>query len=126
MKAWELEEGKEYKPSCESRCVYKIVNKKLLVRFDANEDWIQSGYSYNGIVDVDFTEYTPPIDWSKVKCNDNVLVKCGEKDRWVKRHFAKYDEGMVYTWVDGKTSFTASCSIPWKFAKLYTEGDDTN
>lgn len=59
-----------------------------------------------------------PIDWSKVEVDTPILVS-DNKAYWGKRYFAKYEDGYVWAWDDGKTSWTAdgydSC---WKYAKL--------
>lgn len=59
------------------------------------------------------------IDWSKVKVNTPILVKDHYEERWTKRYFAKYSDGRVYAWADGKTSWTADgYMIDWDCAKL--------
>lgn len=41
------------------------------------------------------------VDWSKVPVDAKVRIKnCGSDNR---RHFAKYENGKVYCWSDGKT-----------------------
>jgi len=60
------------------------------------------------------------VNWSNVKVDTPILVSENETD-WFPRHFAKYEDGTVYAFNDGKTSFTARCSsapCPWDFAKL--------
>ena len=75
-----------------------------------------------------FSEYEEPeIDWSKVKVDTPIYVRdCetdsnGDEKTWVPRHFAKFENGTVYMWDDGGTSFTVksedSCSS-WNYAKL--------
>lgn len=61
-------------------------------------------------------------DWSKVKVDTKILVSC-EGKRWHKRHFAKYENGKIYTFIGGLTSFTdeGSSLNNWKYAKLYEE-----
>ena len=60
----------------------------------------------------------PEIDWSKIKVDTPVLVRQGKNGKWLERHFAKYENGNVYTWVDGQTSWTACDVAKWKYAKL--------
>ena len=61
----------------------------------------------------------PEIDWSKVKVDTPVLVRDGENNEWENFHFAKYENGLVYTWVAGTTSWTAKGNMyKWNFAKL--------
>ena len=66
----------------------------------------------------------PEIDWSKVEIDTPVLVKDKENEEWKKRHFAKYENGDVYAWVDGQTSWTGADEIKWKYAKL-AESEET-
>ena len=60
----------------------------------------------------------PEVDWSKVKVDAPILVRQGNNGRWLERHFAKYENGDVYAWVDGQTSWTGADEIKWKYAKL--------
>lgn len=63
----------------------------------------------------------PETDWSKVEVDTPILVRTIEGAEWTKRHFAKYEDGMVYVWTNGKTSWTAldnECVTPWEHAKL--------
>lgn len=64
----------------------------------------------------------PETDWSKVEVDTPILVRTVEGAEWCKRHFAKYEDGMVYVWTNGKTSWTLSnttcCMTPWNYAKL--------
>ena len=64
----------------------------------------------------------PEIDWYKVAVDTPILVKNSENDYWHERHFAKYVNGRVYAWNDGKTSWTEDGVIAWKYAKLAEEG----
>ena len=63
----------------------------------------------------------PEVDWSKVEVDTPILVKEYEESKWTKRYFAKYEDGVVYAWNNGVTSWTANdgeCVIAWSFAKL--------
>ena len=53
-----------------------------------------------------------------------ILVRQGKNGTWLERHFAKYENGDVYAWVDGQTSWTEKFMTPWKFAKL-AEDEET-
>ena len=64
----------------------------------------------------------PEIDWSKIKVDTPILVRQGKNGKWLERHFAKYENGNVYAWVDGQTSWTGVDEIKWKYAKL-AEGE---
>ena len=67
-------------------------------------------------------DYEIPVDWSKVPVDTKVLVRNNKDEEWEKRHFAEYENGRIYCWYDGKTSFTTDTTIKkiiWNFAKLY-------
>ena len=68
------------------------------------------------------SEYVePPVDWSKVAVDTPILVRDSREEAWRKRHFAKYENGKVYTWLGGTTSWSAERSsnvTVWKMAKL--------
>ena len=75
------------------------------------------------------SEYVePPVDWSKVAVDTPILVRDFEGDEWGRRYFAKYENGIVYAWCAGATSWSACRSInitDWKFAKL-AESEEKN
>lgn len=66
----------------------------------------------------------PEIDWSKVKIDTPILVRDDENNEWQRFYFAKYEDGFVYTWIAGATSWTAvgyeegGNVYKWKYAKL--------
>lgn len=65
------------------------------------------------------SEYVePPVDWSKVAVDTPILVNDSNDHRWLKRYFAKYENGIVYAWSNGTTSWTGDRCTPWKLAKL--------
>ena len=59
------------------------------------------------------------VDWSKVAVDTPILVS-NNGDYWRRRYFAKYENGMVYAFDGGKTSWSNQWSEPsiWKYAKL--------
>ena len=66
------------------------------------------------------------VDWTKVKVDTPILVRDYETDSWKKRYFAKYEDGEVYAFPVGGTSWTSerkSDSCSWNFAKL-AEGSE--
>ena len=69
----------------------------------------------------------PEIDWYKVAVDTPILVRCVEnkEEEWAKRYFAKYKNGVVYTWMNGCTSWSTPDGniTAWDFAKLAEEGD---
>lgn len=65
------------------------------------------------------SEYVePPVDWPKVAVDTPILVNDSNDHRWVKRYFAKYENGSVYAWSNGATSWSSDRCTPWKLAKL--------
>lgn len=62
-----------------------------------------------------------PVDWSKVPVDAKILVRNREDATWERRHFAKYENGKIYAWSDGLTSWSDAGSInvsAWECAKL--------
>ena len=66
-----------------------------------------------------------PVDWSKVAVDTPILVRDSREEAWRKRHFAKYENGIVYAWGNGTTSWSVYSNnvTDWKFAKL-AEGEE--
>lgn len=60
----------------------------------------------------------PEVDWSKVEVDTPILVKYRLDGEWEKRHFVKYENGDVYAWCDGRTSWTENNVTAWPYAKL--------
>ena len=60
----------------------------------------------------------PETDWSKVKVDTPILVRADEEEAWDRRYFAKYENGHVYAWVGGCTSWTEENASAWKYAEL--------
>lgn len=70
---------------------------------------------------IDIGEYLGIVDWSKVEVDTPILVKNRIEDVWNCRYFAKYEDGKVYTWCGGRTSWSnVICYEPvnWKYAEL--------
>ena len=59
------------------------------------------------------------IDWNKVKVDTKVLVRDKPYNEWLKRHFAKYEDGKVYVFKDGRTSWNSRGITHWEETKLY-------
>lgn len=65
------------------------------------------------------SEYVePPVDWSKVAVDTPILIRDSSFSKWGKRYFAKYENGIVYAWSNGATSWSGDRCTPWKLAKL--------
>lgn len=70
---------------------------------------------------VEIADYIDEVDWSTVKVDTPVLVKDYEDNAWIKRHFAFYKDGKVYTWDSGVTSWSkepTDSTSWWTYAKL--------
>lgn len=87
--------------------------KECLFRFNDNEfcrdlrkKWANSEY-------VELS-----VDWSKVAVDTPILVTYNGIHQWVKRHFARYENGRVYAWNHGKTSWTGEMCTVCELAKL--------
>ena len=68
-------------------------------------------------------EKEPEVDWNEVEVDTPILVKDYEDTEstmvvWLKRYFAEYKDGLVYTWINGRTSWNEDCTKGWKYAKL--------
>lgn len=66
------------------------------------------------------SEYVEPsVDWSKVAVDTPILVRDSTNLEWTKRHFARYENGSVYAWNGGATSWTSNgYTVAWELAKL--------
>lgn len=64
------------------------------------------------------------VDWTKVPVDTPILVKDLEWKEWSRRYFSHYENGRVYTFADGLTSWTSHDDWKdWNYAKL-AEADD--
>ena len=60
------------------------------------------------------------VDWSKAAVDTPILVS-DSGTSWRKRYFAKYEYGKVFTFDDGRTSWSVTGNFeisPWEYAKL--------
>lgn len=59
------------------------------------------------------------VDWSKIEVDTPIWVSdCGNGD-WFKRHFAKYENGKVYAFEGGNTSWSDPYNLThWEYARL--------
>nr|DAU10741.1 MAG TPA: hypothetical protein [Caudoviricetes sp.] len=70
---------------------------------------------------IDIAEYLGIVDWSKVEVDTPIFVRNRIEDVWNCRYFAKYEDGKVYTWQLGRTSWSNVISnepVNWKYAEL--------
>lgn len=100
------------KATLELTSCYKLACKKCLFSFgdvdcrSARKKWANSEY------------VEPPVDWSKVAVDTPILIRDSNFSEWGKRYFAKYENGIVYAWSNGATSWSGDGCTPWKLAKL--------
>lgn len=70
---------------------------------------------------IDIGEYIGIVDWSKVEVDTPIFVRNRIEDMWKCRYFAKYEDGKVYTWCGGRTSWSnviAYEPVNWEYAEL--------
>lgn len=92
-----------------SECLFNESNKNCEVLL---REWAEKEYEEQS------------VDWSKVAFDTPILVRDSEKEAWEKRHFAKYENGKVYAWRSGMTSWSTCGSggaRGWKMGKLAEE-----
>ena len=110
-----------------------LTNEKPSMFDDVDEVRISSCKKYIGITGVmaelpklssnevfDIAEELGIVDWMAVKVDTPILVSNDNKE-WIKRYFARYEDGNVYGWLNGKTSWTATGELSigyWNYAKL--------
>ena len=129
MKAWEIckEEnvGKSFKDNEGSiwNVVSIISSNETYYDLKTNPERLVSFNYMSEIAELDFEEV---IDWSKVPVDTKILVSnFGTKQ--YKAYFAKYEDGKIYAWDSGRTSFTAGFEYNmacWDYVKLYKEGEE--
>ena len=93
----------------------------LWLKDEKTQEVIEDNLTLDEILQMEFEEIVD-VDWSKIPVDTKILVSEDGKD-WVRRYFAKYENGRVYAFYDGATSFTGSNEslLGWKYAKLYEE-----
>lgn len=69
----------------------------------------------------EYEEPEPEVDWSAVEVDTPILVS-PDGEHWYRRYFAKYENGTVYAWECGATSWSTASNkyaMRWeKYAKL--------
>ena len=109
--------GKEYKIGERIYEVVKSFNEVLTLKNVETYEYVEFEMHLFSIINGEFEEV---VDWSKVPVDTKVLVSDNGK-LWYKRHFAKYENGSVHVFPDGRSSFTTEENdiiYPWKYAKL--------
>ena len=89
--------------------------------YNEYEDGITNLYYVSEIASLEFEEV---IDWSKVPVDTKMLVS-KDNEIWFRRYFAKYEDGKIYCFDSGATSFSVQDDnfdiSPWEYVKLYEE-----
>ena len=94
---------------------YDIINCKECIFYNNDNRRCND----NAIKEWANSEYVePPVDWSKVAVDTPILVRDYDYQDWFKRYFAKYENGVVFSWCNGTTSWNAKHITRWKEAKL--------
>lgn len=111
------------------------MGQKVAIKKDTNEivscvdivsgccdDCLFGGYgncAQKAIAWADEEYIEPEVDWSKVAVDTPILVRDDECKNWLKRYFAKYEDGKLYAFNDGKTSWSSNGEfLNWEYAKL--------
>ncbi len=65
----------------------------------------------------------PEFDWTKIAVDTPILVRDNECEKWKKRYFVKYQDGYIYTYADGSTSWSSDgmSLVKWEHGKLANE-----
>ena len=84
----------------------------------SNESSCMVYYKYAKLAEDEKKCEEPEIDWSKVEVDTPILVRHRLDGEWEKRHFVKYENGDVYAWDHGRTSWTENDVSGWPYAKL--------
>ena len=112
--------GMEYKIRERIYKVEKSFTGLLALKNVESYGYIESEMHIFDIVNGEFEEV---MDWSKVAVDTKVLVS-NDGEEWKKRYFAKYEDGEVYCFVYGATSFgidDINDVASWEYTKLYQE-----
>lgn len=109
-------------------CVVDSNNRKWTVIKCFNIADLTSGFRFisdlyrlNELFNLEFKKVYA-TDWSKVAVDTKILVSF-DNEKWYKRYFAKFEDGKIYTFANGTTSFSYNYRelVPWNYAKLYKE-----
>jgi hypothetical protein len=97
---------------CEE-CIFSRAESDESDCYEKTKEWSEQEY------------VEPPVDWSKVPVDTKILVRDSENETWKKRHFAKFENGKIFAWANGVTSFSSesSDSITWWMKVKLAEED---
>lgn len=90
-------------------CIFSRVERSEPSCKEKTKDWSEQEY------------VEPPVDWSKVPVDTKVYVRDFDDEAWRPRYFARFEDGRIFTWTAGATSFSKDCCANtswWRQAKL--------
>lgn len=90
-------------------CIFSRVERSEPSCKEKTKEWSEQEY------------VEPPVDWSKVPVDTKVYVSDSDNGIWYPRHFAKFEDGKIFTWVNGTTSFSKlACgdTVCWNQGRL--------
>ena len=121
MKIWEIDLTKEGKYS-DLRYIWSVdTDYKTLKRIDTD---IVDEYNLGTILSSNFEPY---VDWSEVEVDTHCLVRAEGDSDWVKRYFARFENGKPYFWHFGATSWSIEGEdhvMTWKYYKLADKANE--
>lgn len=92
---------------CEKNNCHKCKFNRCFKCAEAIKEWANSEY------------IELPVNWSKIPVDTPILVKEFKEDEWHRRYFARYKDGRIYAWDNGRTSWNANeFKVPWIYAEL--------
>lgn len=116
--------GKSYEMFIDgaNKGVWELVETHQLKELDfyRGETLITEVYFSSQLMRAEFEEV---IDWSKVPVDTKMLVS-KDNEIWFRRYFTKYEDGKIYCFRSGASSFSADDEddiMVWKYVKLYQE-----
>lgn len=101
----------------------------MITEFHNIIDWLNNGKSVykckSNFSSSNFSTDASIIDWTIIKPDTLVWVRNTDNSKWHLRYFSHYDEEnkCCMCFCGGATSKTAECPTPWKFVKIWREGD---
>lgn len=97
----------------------KLIGKTIEISKTVNED--KYHYKNTWVFKKSWlTDIKEEIDWSKVPVDTKILVRDGEKEEFRRRYFSKYENGKIYAWESGRTSWNSDVDevTCWEYAKV--------
>jgi hypothetical protein len=113
--------GKTYKIFIDgvNKGVWELKNGFSTEEFDFYRDGepLTEIYFSSQLIRMRFKEV---VDWSKIPV-DTLVEVSDDGEKFIKRHFAKYERGMIFVWGDGRSSKTAYSEndvVKWEMANI--------